>query len=193
MEVKMKKIYLLFTDTGTMLSRMINLCTKSTLNHASIAFDTSMIEVYSFGRKQAYNPWSGGFVKEDLRSPFFSHAKCAIYQLSITENTYQLLWHRIKKMEVETDLYRYNLLGLFGVLFNMEWNRQHAFFCSEFVVTVLKEAGLYSNDKPACLIKPQDLKEWHALQLIYHGDLSIYLQQHGGYEVQIPLWKRIYS
>jgi hypothetical protein len=188
-----KKVYLLFTDTGTLLSRMINLCTKSTLNHASIAFDSSLTEVYSFGRKHPYNPWIGGFVRENLRTPFFSHSKCAIYQLSISDDTYYALKQRIEKMEAETDQYRYNLLGLFGVLFNLEWQREHAYFCSEFVVTILKEAGIYIDEKPACLVKPQDLKEWKALELIYHGDLPVYLEHHGGYQVKIPLWKRIYS
>src|SRR5699024_1066639 len=111
MIVKRKKIYLLFSDTGTMLSRVINLCTNSTLNHASIAFDSSLTEVYSFGRKDPYNPWVGGFVKENLRTPFFEHSKCAIFQLTISEDAYIQLWERIKKMEVENEQYRYNLLG----------------------------------------------------------------------------------
>nr|WP_245780827.1 hypothetical protein [Gracilibacillus orientalis] len=191
--MKLKKVYLLFTDTGTFLSQMINLCTKSTLNHASIAFDSSLTEVYSFGRKNPYNPWIGGFVRENLRTPFFSHAKCAIYQLTIPDDTYYVLKQRIEKMEAETDQYHYNLLGLFGVLFNLEWQREHAYFCSEFVVTILKEVGLYIDEKPACLVKPQDLKEWKALELIYHGDLPAYLLQHGGFEVKAPIWDKIYS
>ncbi|UOQ87155.1 hypothetical protein [Gracilibacillus salinarum] len=186
----MKKVYLLFTDTGTLLSRLINLCTNSNLNHASIAFDSSLTEVYSFGRKRTYNPWSGGFVQENLRTPFFRRSQCAIYQLTIPDETYYLLKQRIEKIEAETDHYRYNLLGLFGVLLNLEWQREQAYFCSEFVATVLNEAGIYMAEKPACLVKPQDLKEWEALQLIYHGELIAYLQYHGGYDVPVTLWQR---
>src|SRR5699024_5984905 len=156
-------------------------------------FDSSLTEVYSFGRKDPYNPWNGGFVKENLRTPFFEHSKCAIFQLTISEDAYIQLWERIKKMEVENEQYRYNLLGLFGVLLKIEWHREHAYFCSEFVVTVLKEAGVYVNDRPACLVKPKDLKQWHALQLIYSGELLIYLQQNGEYELPVPLWKRMYG
>ncbi|SER89642.1 hypothetical protein SAMN04487944_11255 [Gracilibacillus ureilyticus] len=191
--MKIRKVYLLFTDTGTVFSRMINLFTKSKLNHASISFNEELTEVYSFGRRQPYNPLSGGFVKEDVRAPFFSKATCAIYQLSITEDTYHLLMERVKKMETETDQYRYNLLGLVGVLLNLEWQRERAFFCSEFVATMLREAGVYTDAKPACLTKPQDLKEWQQLTLIYHGDLAHYLQKQGVCEVTVTPWKRLYS
>ncbi|PWU67056.1 MULTISPECIES: hypothetical protein [Gracilibacillus] len=186
--MKKKNVYLLFTDTGTFFSRIINICTKSTLNHASISFDNELREVYSFGRKRPYNPLIAGFVKENLRTPFFYQAKCAIYQLSITEDMYELLFKRVKQMEQETDAYRYNLLGLIGVLLNLEWQREHAFFCSEFVATVLREAGIYTEEKPACLTRPQDLKEWRELKLIYHGDLIRYLAQY-----EIPFLESIYS
>ncbi|KAB8125770.1 hypothetical protein F9U64_21685 [Gracilibacillus oryzae] len=189
----MRKVYLLFTDTGTFFSKMINLFTKSKLNHASISFDEALTKVYSFGRKQPYNPLSGGFVKENVRAPFFRKSTCAIYQLSITEEIYELLFDRVKKMEQETDDYRYNLLGVIGVLFNREWQRDRAFFCSEFVATMLREAGIYTEEKPACLTKPQDLKEWHELTLIYHGDLIVYLQKHGPIEEPVRHWKRLYS
>ncbi len=182
---KVRKVYLLFTDTGTLLSRVINLFTKSNLNHASISFDEHLNEVYSFGRKQPYNPWSGGFVQENVRGSFFSNATCAIYQLTITEETYEILRSRVKQMEARTDYYRYNLLGLIGVLFNLEWNRDRAFFCSEFVATILHEAGIYTDAKPACLTRPQDLKEWQELTLIYHGGLRTYLQKQGAMQ-QIP-------
>ncbi|MFC4402787.1 hypothetical protein [Gracilibacillus xinjiangensis] len=191
--MKKRKVYLLFTDTGTFLSRIINLFTKSSLNHASISFDEAMTEVYSFGRRQPYNPLSGGFVKENVRAPFFRKATCAIYQLSITEETYERLLDRVKRMEKETDHYRYNLLGLIGVLLNLEWQRERAFFCSEFVATMLREAGIYTDTKPACLTKPQDLKEWHELTLIYHGDLVVYLQKHRIVDVAVTPWNRLYS
>jgi hypothetical protein len=191
--VKKRKVYLLFTDTGTIFSRMINLFTGSKLNHASISFDEALTEVYSFGRKQPYNPLSGGFVKENVRTPFFSKSTCAIYQLSITEDTYKRLLDRVKRIESETDHYRYNLLGLIGVVLNMEWQRERAFFCSEFVATMLREAGIYSEAKPACLTKPQDLKEWNELKLIYHGDMVVYLQKYGVLNMTVSPWGKLYN
>ena len=42
-----KNIYIILTDTGTLLSRMIKLYTKDELNHVSISFDDQLSEVYS--------------------------------------------------------------------------------------------------------------------------------------------------
>ena len=55
--VEQRKIYLLLTDTGTMFTRMIKLFTQEPLNHASLAFDDNLVEVYSFGRKKYEKPF----------------------------------------------------------------------------------------------------------------------------------------
>ncbi|CQR46088.1 hypothetical protein BN1058_00335 [Paraliobacillus sp. PM-2] len=169
-----KTIYLLFLDTGTFLTKIINVFTNSTLNHASIALDQSLTHVYSFGRKRPKNPFIGGFVRENLQSAFFQKSECAIYRLQISEVEYQLLEQRINIMETQKHLYRYNTLGLFGVMLNKELQRENAYFCSQFVATMLTECGVHQYDKPACLIRPQDLREWHELELIYQGSLCNY-------------------
>jgi hypothetical protein len=51
-----KDIYIVLTGTGTAFSGFIRWFTKADLNHASIAFDSELREVYSFGRKKMYNP-----------------------------------------------------------------------------------------------------------------------------------------
>ena len=67
-----EKIYIVLTDTGTLLSKAIGLYTRKDLNHASIAFDEELKEMYSFGRKQRHNPFVGGFVKENA-APIDEH------------------------------------------------------------------------------------------------------------------------
>ncbi|WP_186575940.1 hypothetical protein [Aquibacillus kalidii] len=170
-----RKVYLLFSDTGTLLTRAINICTNSTLNHASIALDEGLQEVYSFGRKSPRNPFIGGFVKEDLRIPFFNKAKCAVYSFSVSDLEFNKIRKIIYEMEANKSEYRYNVLGLFGVFINKELERKNAFFCSQFIATILSDCGIYENKKPHCLTKPQDLRQWYQLKLIYQGDLSSYL------------------
>lgn len=172
--MKTRKVYLVFLDTGTLLTKTINLYTKTSLNHASIALDRQLNHVYSFGRKRPHNPFIGGFVKENLHSPFFNNTKCAVYRLTISEDEYQLLQQRIMVMEASKHLYRYNLLGLFGIMLNKEVERNNAYFCSQFVATLLQDCGVYHIAKPTSLIRPQDLREWHELKLIYQGELEQY-------------------
>ncbi|MDC3413527.1 hypothetical protein NC797_16950 [Aquibacillus sp. 3ASR75-11] len=169
-----KKVYLLFSDTGSILTRAINIYTKSTLNHASIAFDPDLIDVYSFGRKRARNPFVGGFVKENVREDFFQSAVCAIYSFSISNTEYVQLRTAVEQFEHQKSNYKYNFLGLFAVALNKEFQRKNTFFCSEFIAALLSECGIYKFDKPNCLMKPQDLRDWQQLQLVYRGILGAY-------------------
>src|SRR3954453_3641230 len=113
-----RKVYLLLTNTGSFLTKLIKLYTKKPYNHASIAFDYDLKEVYSFGRKTAGNPFIGGFVKEDVRAGLFKQADCAIYSFTVTEAQLQKMYHYLHEIEVQKNHYRYNFLGLFGVMLN---------------------------------------------------------------------------
>src|SRR5699024_12661994 len=77
-------IYLLFTNTGSLLTKTIGLYTRAEYNHVSIAIDSEMIEVYSFGRRQINNPFCGGFVREQTSEAFFQYAVCAIYNCEVS-------------------------------------------------------------------------------------------------------------
>ena len=57
-------IYIVVTQTGTVLSRILKIVTKAEYNHVSISLDPSLDQMYSFGRKNAYNPIWGGMVQE---------------------------------------------------------------------------------------------------------------------------------
>lgn len=172
--MKTKTVYLAFLGTGTMLSRTIDFYTHTSLNHVSISLDRSLNVVYSFGRKRPNNPFIGGFIKENLNLPFFNRSTCAIYQLKITEQEYEQLNEKILLMESQKHLYRYNFLGLFGVMINKEFQRHNAYFCSQFVASILQECGIYHGSKPPGLIRPQDLRAWRELSLVYRGGLKSY-------------------
>ncbi|SDK17986.1 hypothetical protein [Sediminibacillus albus] len=169
-----RKVFILFSDTGTVLGKAINICTNSTMNHVSIAFDPELTEVYSFGRKRPRNPFIGGFVKENVSTAFFRNTTCAVYSFTITNQEYNQMLEKIKTIEQEKDNYRYNFIGLFLVPLNKQLHRKNAFFCSQFVATLLGVCSDYQNLKPPCLTKPQDIRAWHQLQLIYRGKLIDY-------------------
>ena len=56
----MKKIYIVLTYTGTILSRLVKYYTKKEYSHVSISLDENLEEMYSFGRLNAYIPFIGG-------------------------------------------------------------------------------------------------------------------------------------
>jgi hypothetical protein len=172
--IRQKKIYILLTDTETILTKLIKSYTKKPYNHASIAFDAELIEVYSFGRKTAENPFIGGFVRENIDSILFKHANCAIYSLTITDDEFQKTYQYIQEIEAKKEHYRYNFIGLFGVLFKKPIKRKNAFFCSQFVASVLKEGGVIDFEKDLSLVEPSELTHSANFQLIFEGRLNGY-------------------
>lgn len=172
-------IYFLFTDTGSYLSRAINYYTKKPLNHVSIGLDPALKELYSFGRKQPKNPFIGGFVKEDIHSDFLKESSCQIYSYRVSEEQYESVVKHISEIEDQKDHYKYNFIGLFGVMLDVEINRKSAFFCSQFVATVLREVESFQFNKPACFITPGDIRNHYGMELIYEGILKDYQSQQG--------------
>jgi hypothetical protein len=184
--IREKKIYILLTDTGTILTRLIKSYTKKPYNHASIAFDAELMEVYSFGRKTARNPFIGGFVREDIDSVIFRQADCALYSLNITAAEFQKMYQYIQEIASEKEKYRYNFIGLFGVLFQKPIKRKNAFFCSQFVASVLKESKVIDfEDEELSLVKPSDLTHLANFELVFEGGLNDY-QGIIDEEIQVP-------
>ena len=169
-----RMMYFVFTDTGTTLAKLINFFTRQSLNHVSISFDSELREVYSFGRKKPRNPFIGGFVKEDIRSDFLKNSESAVYVFRISEEDYTRIMEEIKAVEEHKEAYKYNFIGLLGVLLQIEINREYAMFCSQFVATVMRDVRSFHFNKPSCFITPTDIRTHAGLKLIYQGKLKHY-------------------
>lgn len=100
--MKNKDIYLVFSNTGTLLARCINFYTKDPYVHVSLSFDNSFKKMYSFGRVFPLIPFIGGLVEENLQDGVykrFQNSRCVIYKISVDNNQYNLL-----KKELESFL-----------------------------------------------------------------------------------------
>ncbi|MBW7474658.1 hypothetical protein K0T92_07865 [Paenibacillus oenotherae] len=177
MNESQQHIYVLLTDTGTLFTKLIRMFTKAPMNHASIALDPELKEVYSFGRKNRRNPLIGGFVKEDMSSNLFDRATCALYHCTVSKGTYERIRQHMWEMERNEHRYKYNLLGLFGVLLNKRIQRKNAYFCTQFVAAVLEENGVPVSSKPSALVTPADIERAQALRQVYRGTLEEYMSE----------------
>lgn len=169
-----KDIYIVLTNTGTVLANVISYCTKEHLSHVSISFDEELTEIYSFGRKHQRNPFIGGFIQEDVNGPLFRQSQCAIYRLQVNETEYIKIRNQIQHFEQYADRYRYNFLGMIAVYFNFHWDRENHYFCSQFVSTILKDASVELFHKETTLVTPADF-HYAQLELVYRGHLRSYL------------------
>lgn len=180
-DTKKKNIYLLFTDTGSVLNNLIKRYTKAPYNHTSIAFDIELEELYSFGRINPSNPLIAGFVKEDIHSGTFARfeeTNFSLYSFEVDERTYNRMIEVIREFERQKEKYRYNFIGLFGVIANRPIERQYAYFCSQFVATVFQRSGIEIFDKPPSLVRPDDFIKSGKLKYLYHGKLKDYNPEH---------------
>ncbi|MNJ56868.1 hypothetical protein D3C77_524320 [compost metagenome] len=155
---------------------MIGLYTRPPFNHASIAFDSELREVYSFGRKHPLIPVYGGFVKENIHSGVFEKATCAIYSCSVNNDTYERMRTYVRQFEENNKLYSYNFLGILGIILNMELGGENSYFCSQFVSSVFQQNGVHLINKSAALTTPADLETCSQLKLIFRGHLETYRQ-----------------
>ncbi|MGO2083577.1 hypothetical protein [Vagococcus sp.] len=169
------KVYLIFSATDSILSKLIGAYTQKPYNHVSIAFDENLKNVYSFGRKKISNPLIGGFVKEDFYHPFFLCSQCRVYSLDITLEQLNSLKALIHYFEDRQQDLQYNFIGLLTLALNFNFERQNAYFCSQFVATILKEANVCSFTKKSHFIKPYDLMDEVPLVLEYEGSVVNYL------------------
>lgn len=175
-----KQIYILLSHSGSILSKLINIYTKTNYTHVSVGLDKDLDQLYSFGRLRPYNPVLGGFIREDILNGTytrFPNTKCAIYHLTVTEEQYERLNNEIRKFILEQEKYKYNLLGLLGVIINRPVQRKYSYFCSQFVSEVLNNSGINIIEKTPGLTSPVDFLECEELQMIYEGQLNEYNQK----------------
>ena len=179
-----KTVYIVLTETGSLLSRAIKWYTKDRYNHVSIAFDEQLNEMYSFGRKRENNPWIGGFTQENVHGELLRYANCAIYSYTISDEQFEHLKIQIAHFKANEHLYRYNFLGLLCIAFRIRWKRHNAYFCSQFIATLFENAQIETK---LCtyFIRPTEFKHLPNVQFCYKGQMYAYINKVNGEEEMV--------
>lgn len=172
-----KNIYILISKTSTVPSKIIKMWTREPYAHTSLALDIELNEMYSFARKGLRNPFNCGFISEDITKGIFGRdidTKCVVFELTVTKEQHELILKQLEQFKNNASRYRYNYKGIFGVTFNKAIEREYNYFCSQFVATVLKRAGVNILDKEPGLVRPEDFRKCKELRVIYKGLLAGY-------------------
>ena len=168
----MKDIYILQMHTGTIPSIIIKLFTRYKYSHVLISLDDSFKKMFSFGRKQLFNPLNGGLVIEDIDGEFFTYfnkTKCRIYKLTVSDKQYNKLTNILNDFETNINSYKYDFLGIIFKCFYLPITRENHYVCSQFVAEVLNKADIYNFDKPNSLVKPKDFESISNTEKIFSG------------------------
>ncbi len=173
----MKKVYFIVTNTGTILSKIIKGYTKAEYQHVSISLDKKLNKMYSFGRKNPYIAFIGGFVKEHPNKGTFKRFKnttCRIIEYSISDKQYNEIEALIEEMYKNRNKLKFNTIGLFAVAIKKKYQPEDTFYCAEFVKYIVEKSKL-RIDLPE-IVEPENFKDIEGRE-IYRGLFREYLNQ----------------
>ena len=145
-----KQLYIVISQTGTLLSRILKQITGAEYNHASISLSRDLERMYSFGRRHPYNPFWGGFVIESPRTGTFkrfSETKVLVLSVSVTEEQHAELKEMLDVMWKRRRKYGYNYIGLCLAYFHIVWKQEGCYYCSEFVGELLTKSRVDGTEQ----------------------------------------------
>lgn len=167
-------LYIVLTRTNTMISKLIHLIKDDEYTHAAISLDRNLNHMYSFGRKNTYNPFIGCFRKEDIRGGVYKLCETlpgTIIEIKVSRQQYEKAKILLERFISNSDFYKYNYKGLIYSLSNKSECKDDRFLCSEFVYHILKESGIVDLKISRNLVRPQNLLNIEG-NIIYKGNLK---------------------
>lgn len=174
---ELKQVYIVISQTGTVLSRILKLITGAEYNHASISLSDDLSVMYSFGRRNPYNPFWAGFVTESVHFGTFKRfreTKVTVLAVDVNLKKYEAMRSFIDTMLITKDDYSYNYLGLWLAAFNICFKRQNRYYCSEFVREVLLKYHIKGSKQLSGIVHPMNFLNMPYARTVYCGKLKDY-------------------
>lgn len=172
-----KSVYVVLSQSGSLISRMLKMFTRDEYNHSSISLSPTLDKMYSFGRKKLYNPFVGGFIEESKDKGMykrFQQTKALVFELKVEEEKYNAIKYFIDYfIEHETE-FVYNYFGIFCAMFKKNYQTSRKFYCSQFVKACLETFEVENSRELPKTIKPIDFLKLKNKNIIYEGLLKNY-------------------
>ena len=170
-----KKLYIVISQTGSIVSKFIRIVTRDRYNHVSVTLDKELNTMYSFGRVHTYNPFIGGFVKESVNNGsfkrFIRNTVAVIMELEVTPEQHKAVACDLANMYTHRTEYHYNYKGLFLAMFGKVRHKIHTFYCSEFLQKLLERHGIIEPKNERSVIKPMDFLAIPDGKILFEGRL----------------------
>lgn len=172
-----KKLYIVISQTGTVLSKILRFITGADYNHASLSLRDDLSLMYSFGRINPYNPFVGGFVTES--SEFgtfkrFKNTKIIVISFDVTCQQYQDMLNQLEEMYKFKNRYAYNYLGLYLAAIKIHRKKKNCYYCSEFVKDFLQMFEIKGASELEGIVHPMDFLNMPDFKDVYRGRLRDY-------------------
>lgn len=116
-----------------------------------------------------------GFVHEHIDSGTFKrfkNTKARIIEIDVDKIQYYKIQETIKYMELHKKIYKFNILGLFAVAFNLKIRAKNSFYCAEFIKYITEKSNINMNLPE--LVKPESFNNELLGNVVYNGLLREY-------------------
>lgn len=167
---KSRLIYVVLTDTGTLVSKVSKWITKDPYNHVSLSFDSDLSRLYTYALVNG-NSWRGGLKVEDPE--LLKGARYSMWAVSVAAEMFEQLVARVSEMISESSKTRYNHLGLINAIFKtniFDNDDVSAMICSQFVVKLLESIGVtLVHGRAASSVRPYELVKSKLLKHVRRG------------------------
>lgn len=168
----MKHIYIVLSQSGSIVSKAIKQRTKKQYNHCSIAFDPQLNVMYSMGRLYPNNPLLGRFVKEVPNVGTYKKFKdttCKVLEVAVSDKAYDKMKQEVDRLLLHNIKYDYSglILGAVGIASNND----STFVCSTLLRHIFIVGGLDVSFLPK-IPHPTDFEMMNEYKVVYQGLLN---------------------
>ena len=171
------KLYIVVSQTGTILSRFLKMVTRAKYNHVSVSLEDDLHVMYSFGRRNPYNPVWGGFVMESPENGTFARfteTEVVVLCVHITQKQKQKIKEHLESMYSRRKIYHYNYLGLLLAAFHICYKSRNHYYCSEFVKDLLVKFKIFDKERFGKIVHPTRFLKLENADVVYRGKLRQY-------------------
>ena len=176
--IKYYPLYIILYRNKSILGDTIRAVTKEEYSHSSIAFDTNMNQIYTFGNRIVTDAFGrekrtfGASIETldkqsagKFRYPAFS--KIQIHCIYFTEEEMDNIKAYVVNIFNHPDDYKYNISGLVKYAFGKPSESETKMFCSQFVSSVLKIGA--NLNRETSLYSPVGLLEIENIIYVWEG------------------------
>lgn len=169
------KIFIVITQSGSCLSKLLKVVTRAPYNHVSLSLKNDLCEMYSFGRLKPRNPVVGGFVMESPHSGTFARfdkTKAVVLCKPVSKSQYFAIERHLKALYNKKEQLRYDVLGLLLAALKIKYTRKNKYYCSEWVKEMMLRHGVARSWQFERITKPIHFLKLNGAELIFKGRLQ---------------------
>lgn len=170
----------MISQTNTRFAGMVRRFGRTHYNHAAVALDAELDQLYAFARPKHKAVLLARLVKENVHRYTLGKEEgvnVVIFKIDVTRKQYHLVKKTIKRIYNDKE-YMYNLLSVLSYPISGGFSTYKAFSCIEFAMYILRSLD-YDVPKPLHSYKPDDLLYLLRDNIWYQGNILEYKEDSG--------------